>query len=70
MAFARQQTRLRPMPRIHLLKTLRAALATRRERRALLQLPDHLLDDIGVSHRDAWSEGRRPFWELPVRHHW
>jgi uncharacterized protein YjiS (DUF1127 family) len=33
-----------------------------RQRRALLELNDHMLRDIGVSPADAWQEGRKPFW--------
>ena len=34
----------------------------RRQRRALLQLDDKLLKDIGLSYADAWQEGHKPFW--------
>ena len=34
----------------------------RRQRRALLQLDDNLLKDIGLSHADAWQEAHKPFW--------
>ncbi|MFL5336549.1 MAG: DUF1127 domain-containing protein [Geminicoccaceae bacterium] len=34
----------------------------RRQRRALLQLDDKLLKDIGLSYADAWQEGSKPFW--------
>lgn len=43
-------------------------IATRRERAALAKLDARLLDDIGVSPRDAWSEARRPLWEQADRH--
>lgn len=33
-----------------------------RQRRALLELNDHMLKDIGLSPADAWREGRKPFW--------
>jgi uncharacterized protein YjiS (DUF1127 family) len=33
-----------------------------RQRRALLELSDHMLKDIGISAGDAWQEGRKPFW--------
>jgi uncharacterized protein YjiS (DUF1127 family) len=33
-----------------------------RQRRALLELDDHLLNDIGVSRGEAIAEGRKPFW--------
>ncbi|MAM62659.1 DUF1127 domain-containing protein [Maritimibacter sp. UBA3975] len=55
--------------RFSALDTLGAAISARRERRALARLDDHLLEDIGLSRRDAWSESRRPFWELSSRHH-
>ena len=34
-----------------------------RQRRALLGLGDHLLNDIGVSRWAAIAEGNRPFWK-------
>jgi uncharacterized protein YjiS (DUF1127 family) len=34
------------------------------QRRALLQLDDRLLDDIGVSREQAMQEGRKRFWML------
>lgn len=37
-------------------------LERRRQRRALLELSDHLLKDIGISRVDAWQEARKPFW--------
>ena len=33
-------------------------------RRSLETLPDHLLDDIGVSREAALREARKPFWQL------
>jgi uncharacterized protein YjiS (DUF1127 family) len=33
-----------------------------RQRRALLRLPDALLEDVGISRADAWQEGTKPFW--------
>lgn len=44
------------------LMTLLTWLERRRERRALLELNDHMLKDIGVSRADAWAEGSKPFW--------
>lgn len=35
----------------------------RRQRRALETLPDHLLNDIGVSRADAGYEADKPFWQ-------
>lgn len=34
-----------------------------RERRALAQLDERALHDIGLSRADAEEEARRPFWE-------
>ena len=33
-----------------------------RSRRALLEMSDAMLKDIGLSRADAWREGREPFW--------
>ena len=33
-----------------------------RQRRALLELSDHMLKDIGISRVEAEHEGRKPFW--------
>jgi uncharacterized protein YjiS (DUF1127 family) len=34
----------------------------RRQRRALLELSDALLKDIGLARSDAEIEARKPFW--------
>ena len=34
----------------------------RRQRRALEALPDHLLQDIGLSRADVVNEADKPFW--------
>jgi uncharacterized protein YjiS (DUF1127 family) len=41
---------------------LSRVIARQRQRRALLELDDHLLNDIGVSRGEAIAEGRKPFW--------
>jgi uncharacterized protein YjiS (DUF1127 family) len=49
-------------PAIH---ALGGWLERRRQHRALLQLPDAMLKDMGVSRCDAWEawrEARKPFW--------
>jgi uncharacterized protein YjiS (DUF1127 family) len=33
-----------------------------RERRALAELDDRLLRDIGLTRADVWQEIRKPFW--------
>jgi uncharacterized protein YjiS (DUF1127 family) len=34
-----------------------------RMRRELMEMPDHLLRDIGVSREDLYRELRKPFWQ-------
>jgi uncharacterized protein YjiS (DUF1127 family) len=36
--------------------------ARRRQRRDLLKLSDHLLDDIGITREQAMEEASKPFW--------
>ncbi|HML42420.1 MAG: DUF1127 domain-containing protein [Hyphomicrobium zavarzinii] len=38
---------------------------TLRERRALMQLDERALKDIGLSRADAHGEWSRSFWDLP-----
>lgn len=38
----------------------------RRQRRALLELSDEVLKDIGISRADAMREAGRPFWDTEV----
>jgi uncharacterized protein YjiS (DUF1127 family) len=42
---------------------LELRLAKRRSRRALMELSDYQLKDIGLTRSDALSEGMRPFWK-------
>ena len=44
---------------------LRAALQVRRERRALVRLPDSALRDLGLTRAEARAEARRDFWDVP-----
>ena len=60
---------VRAAPRVALARRLRECVVLvfrlidrQRQRRALLELDGHLLDDIGVSRRQALEEGRKPFW--------
>ena len=32
------------------------------ERRELLEMPEHLLKDMGINRVDAYREYRKPFW--------
>lgn len=43
---------------------LRDMIALSRQRRALARLDSHLLDDIGLSPRDAAAEARRLPWSV------
>ncbi|MEM9581046.1 MAG: DUF1127 domain-containing protein [Pseudomonadota bacterium] len=43
-------------------------IAVARQRRSLRDLDAHLLKDIGVSEKDAYTEARRAFWDAPS--HW
>ncbi len=45
-----------------------AVLALARSRRALAELDDHMLADIGVTREAAGREAARPFWDAPD--HW
>jgi uncharacterized protein YjiS (DUF1127 family) len=49
-----------------LFRRLAVAFAVARERRALMALSDGTLKDIGLSRADAYREGTRSFWDLPV----
>ena len=51
-----------PQPVRGLLATLERWAERHRQRRALLELSDSMLKDIGISYADAWQEGRKPFW--------
>jgi uncharacterized protein YjiS (DUF1127 family) len=58
-------TRWRRLAR-HLIRVWRERAQGRRELARLCA--DHLrtecdLRDIGISHADAWSEARKPFWQ-------
>ncbi len=60
------EIRLRSRPSVlwpYLWLTIRSWAARRRQRRALLELDDSLLRDIGVSRADASEEAAKPFWK-------
>ncbi|MCA8883396.1 MAG: DUF1127 domain-containing protein [Rhodobacteraceae bacterium] len=56
------------LPRLHPLRLLRSMMSLRRQRRALAQLDDHLLHDIGITREEARTEAARPVWDVPA--HW
>lgn len=41
------------------------SLAVWRQRQHLARLDAHLLDDIGLSAREAATEIKRPLWDVP-----
>lgn len=45
--------------------TVSTLLALHRQRRALGQLDQAALDDIGLSRSQAEAEARRPPWDIP-----
>ena len=47
---------------------LRDMISLRRQRAALARLDKEMLDDIGVSVREASTESRRAAWDVPA--HW
>jgi uncharacterized protein YjiS (DUF1127 family) len=54
--------------RLPVLAWIIRALAVRRERRALAELPPEILRDIGISRNEALREAERPIWDVP--RHW
>jgi uncharacterized protein YjiS (DUF1127 family) len=62
---AQPEVDLRSAVRRGLIKIAEAFLAWHdraRERRALIELSDHMLRDIGISRAEACREAARPFW--------
>ncbi|MDA7427461.1 DUF1127 domain-containing protein [Primorskyibacter aestuariivivens] len=43
-------------------------MALYRQRKALLRLDDHLLEDLGITRDEARREAHRPVWDAPD--HW
>lgn len=50
------------------LRALRGMFALAHQRHTLAALPDHLLEDIGISAEDAAKEAGRAPWDVPA--HW
>jgi uncharacterized protein YjiS (DUF1127 family) len=64
---AQPEVDLRSAVRRGLIKIGEALLAWQdraRERRALMELSDHMLRDIGISRAEAHREAARPFWRV------
>ena len=58
---------LRPGPATWLFHAIELVLGWRevaRQRRAVLELDERLLKDIGITRADAEHEASRPFWDL------
>lgn len=53
------------MPGSTFLQRLLTANALRKQRRALMQLDDNLLADIGLSRQQALSEDALSAWDVP-----
>ncbi len=49
---------------VSLFEWLKQALIVARQRRALAELDDHQLADIGISREDAEREANRAFWDF------
>jgi uncharacterized protein YjiS (DUF1127 family) len=47
---------------LHLSNLLDAWSERRRQRRALLEVSEHMLKDIGIGRGEAYREGCKPFW--------
>lgn len=47
-------------------KNIMKAFRVAQERRALRNMPESVLKDIGLSRAEAEYEASRPFWDLPA----
>ena len=57
-----------PRSPFSLIRALRRMFALSRQRHSLATLPDHLLEDIGLSAGEAAKEAERAPWDVPA--HW
>jgi uncharacterized protein YjiS (DUF1127 family) len=65
MVIAHPEGGLRSALRRSVIRMVEAFLAWHdraRERRALMELSDHMLRDIGISRAEAHGEAAKPFW--------
>ena len=51
---------------LNILRSMGNMLAITRQRKALADLPEHLLNDIGVTAQEAVEEAGRPAWDVPA----
>lgn len=58
----------RPAFRIPFLSLIAAWDVVFRQRKALVELDDRMLSDIGVTRDAALAEAQRPVWDVPC--HW
>ena len=70
MAISIRHSHALPAPRRPrgLLQKIRQMLAIARQREDLSRLPDHILDDIGITAAQARAEAARAPWDVPS--HW
>ena len=57
----------RPLPRRR--PSLLDLLSLYRQRRALANMDDDRLKDLGITREDAEVESRRPIWDTPAKKH-
>jgi uncharacterized protein YjiS (DUF1127 family) len=58
----------RDLPRLRLpLPPLRRWWRIRRERQQLLEMSDHMLQDVGLTREQVLQEAARPFWDVQPR---
>lgn len=51
---------------IGIMKYLSRLIAVRNHRRLLKDMPDEVLNDIGVTRDQARAEAARPIWDVPA----
>lgn len=66
MTMSRPKSEYAPKPKRGLWARISNMFAVRRQRRMLLELEDHILNDIGVTRRDAAFEAEKPIWDAPA----
>jgi uncharacterized protein YjiS (DUF1127 family) len=50
---------------LSILSRIGDALAVWRQRRTLVDMPEHLRKDVGLTESDILRETRRPLWDVP-----